>query len=127
MWYSFNYGNVHFVNFDTETDYPNAPSDSPSDDDTSPFPSGGFAPSGGQLAWLEADLQQVWQHMSMLPLVSPPAVPCAEIGNACPAASRVLTGLACAVCCGGEGCCPVSRSLVWLVCSWCIDCVDVPL
>ncbi len=23
MWYSFNYGNVHFVNIDTETDYPN--------------------------------------------------------------------------------------------------------
>ena len=27
MWYSFNYGPVHFVNINTETDFPSAPND----------------------------------------------------------------------------------------------------
>jgi hypothetical protein len=47
MWYSFDYGNVHFVSIDTETDYPNSPNDSISNQN------GNF---GNQLAWLHADL-----------------------------------------------------------------------
>ena len=57
MWYSFNYGNVHFVSFDTETDYANAPEETHGDSGL--LPAGGFAPSGAQVAWLEADLAKV--------------------------------------------------------------------
>eukprot|EP00339_Tiarina_fusa_P014106 CAMPEP_0117015144 /NCGR_PEP_ID=MMETSP0472-20121206/12154_1 /TAXON_ID=693140 ORGANISM="Tiarina fusus, Strain LIS" /NCGR_SAMPLE_ID=MMETSP0472 /ASSEMBLY_ACC=CAM_ASM_000603 /LENGTH=419 /DNA_ID=CAMNT_0004718879 /DNA_START=100 /DNA_END=1359 /DNA_ORIENTATION=+ len=42
MWFSFNYGNVHWVSISTETDYPNCPN-----------PTDTF---GDQLGWLEADL-----------------------------------------------------------------------
>lgn len=48
MWYSFNYGSVHFTNIDTETDYPGAPNDDYANKN------GGF---GDQLAWLQADLE----------------------------------------------------------------------
>ena len=44
MWYSFDYGGVHYVAINTETDFPNAPE---------AFLSGW----GDQLEWLEADLQ----------------------------------------------------------------------
>jgi hypothetical protein len=27
MWYSFDFGSIHFIQIDTETDYPNAPND----------------------------------------------------------------------------------------------------
>lgn len=47
MWYSFRYGSVHFVQINTETDYPNAPLDEYASKN------GGF---GDQLGWLEADL-----------------------------------------------------------------------
>lgn len=47
MWYSFNYGPVHFVMMDTETDYPDAPGDA------YVGKTGGF---GDQMSWLEADL-----------------------------------------------------------------------
>jgi hypothetical protein len=50
MWYSFNYGPVHFVQINTETDYPGAPNDQY----TYGTGNGGF---GDQLAWLEADLK----------------------------------------------------------------------
>lgn len=48
MWYSFNYGNVHFISMDTETDYTNAPLET-----RYILPCGGF---GNQMAWLEQDL-----------------------------------------------------------------------
>jgi hypothetical protein len=42
MWYSFDYGNVHFISVSTETDFPNAP-------EPEKF--------GDQLTWLERDLK----------------------------------------------------------------------
>jgi hypothetical protein len=47
MWYSFRYGSIHFVMYDTETDFPGAPGDGYI------TRTGGF---GDQLAWLQADL-----------------------------------------------------------------------
>merc|ERR1712070_587046 len=53
MWYSFDYGSVHFITIDTETDFPGAP-----EEDgwliKELFNTGHF---GDQLAWLEADLK----------------------------------------------------------------------
>ena len=51
MWYSFDYGNVHFVSIDTETDYPNAPE--------------GPSVFGDQLTWLQNDLAAAAQNPSI--------------------------------------------------------------
>jgi hypothetical protein len=56
FWYSFDYGPVHFVTFNTETDYPNA-ADEPGGEGAEN--AGPFAPSGTQLAWLKKDLASV--------------------------------------------------------------------
>jgi acid phosphatase type 7 len=56
MWYSFDHGMVHFIQFNTETDYPNA-ADEPGGEGAEN--AGPFAPNGTQLAWLEADLKSV--------------------------------------------------------------------
>jgi 3',5'-cyclic AMP phosphodiesterase CpdA len=48
MWYSFNHKNAHFVNIDTETDFPNSPND-----EYAGLKNGGF---GNQMDWLRADL-----------------------------------------------------------------------
>jgi len=55
MWYSFNYGSVHFVQVNTETDYPNAPMLN-----SCPIlPCGSFGPTvDAQMQWLEQDLIQ---------------------------------------------------------------------
>ncbi|KAJ8098067.1 Metallo-dependent phosphatase-like protein [Lipomyces tetrasporus] len=50
MWYSWNYGMAHFVQFNTETDFSSAPEH---------VYSGPFGTSGQQVAWLEADLAAV--------------------------------------------------------------------
>eukprot|EP00812_Abedinium_dasypus_P008769 NODE_2505_length_922_cov_336.003460.p1 GENE.NODE_2505_length_922_cov_336.003460~~NODE_2505_length_922_cov_336.003460.p1 ORF type:complete len:293 (+),score=78.55 NODE_2505_length_922_cov_336.003460:3-881(+) len=50
MWHSFNYGGVHFVAMNSETDFPTLPRDRL-------YAAGGFAPSGTYLKWLEADLR----------------------------------------------------------------------
>ena len=52
MWYSFDFGPIHFISINTESDYPNSP--------TNPYsfigtPSGGGF--GNQLEWLENDLK----------------------------------------------------------------------
>jgi len=60
MWSSYNYGMVHFVNIDTETDYPGAPLD----DYFSK--SGGF---GRQLDWLEADLARAASERDVRPWI----------------------------------------------------------
>lgn len=49
-WYSFDYGNAHFVFVDTETSYPHSPEGAGSQ---RPY---GAGPFGDQLAWLKADL-----------------------------------------------------------------------
>lgn len=49
MWYSFNYGSVHFITVDTETGFAGAPLET-----RYVLPCGGF---GDQLAWLENDLK----------------------------------------------------------------------
>jgi acid phosphatase type 7 len=56
MWNSWDHGMVHFINFNTETDFPNAP-DEPGGEGAEN--AGPFAPPGTQLAWLEADLAAV--------------------------------------------------------------------
>mmetsp|Transcript_4421 Transcript_4421/g.12067 ORF Transcript_4421/g.12067 Transcript_4421/m.12067 type:complete len:485 (-) Transcript_4421:91-1545(-) len=57
MWYSWNYGPVHFVSVNTETDFPNAEEKDTGDSHSRRFPAGHFAPDGAYLKWLEADLK----------------------------------------------------------------------
>ncbi|SMR41313.1 unnamed protein product [Zymoseptoria tritici ST99CH_1E4] len=56
FWYSFEYGMVHVVMFNTETDFPNAPS---GQGGSAGLNGGPFGAPGQQLAWLEADLASV--------------------------------------------------------------------
>jgi hypothetical protein len=56
FWYSWNHGMVHFIQFNTETDFPNAP-DEPGGSGAEN--AGPFAPTGAQLAWLQNDLASV--------------------------------------------------------------------
>jgi hypothetical protein len=55
MWYSWNYGPVHFISVDTETDFPNA--EERDRGESKRFAAGHFAPDGEYLRWLEADLK----------------------------------------------------------------------
>jgi len=59
MWYSFNYGPVHFVSANTETDFPNAAEKDKGDSGI--FPAGHFGEDGEYLRWLEADLKAAAQ------------------------------------------------------------------
>ena len=56
FWFSWDNGPVHFIQFNTETDFPNAP-DEPGGEGAEY--AGPFAPPGTQLAWLEKDLASV--------------------------------------------------------------------
>jgi hypothetical protein len=56
FWYSWDHGMVHYVQFNTETDFPNAP-DLPGGSGAED--AGPFAPTGAQLAWLKKDLASV--------------------------------------------------------------------
>jgi len=65
MWYSFDYGSVHYVAANTETDYDSAP-----EQGKGPIsPSGSFAPSGGYLEWLEADLRAANENRQETPWI----------------------------------------------------------
>lgn len=66
MWYSFNYGPVHFVSFDTETDFDNAPE---GEQGRGGLPSGGFAANGTQVAWLAADLAKAAANRAQRPWI----------------------------------------------------------
>eukprot|EP00854_Cymbomonas_tetramitiformis_P013329 gene13329-15748_t len=57
MWYSYNYGAVHFVSINTETDFPGAEETDTGDSHLKFMPAGHFAPNGTYLKWLEADLK----------------------------------------------------------------------
>lgn len=56
MWYSFNYGPVHFVGLNTETDFPGAGEEHTGDSGNKNLPAGGFGRSGEYLDWLARDL-----------------------------------------------------------------------
>jgi hypothetical protein len=56
FWYSFDHGMVHYITFNTETDFLNAP-DQPGGEGVED--AGPFAPFGTQLAWLKNDLASV--------------------------------------------------------------------
>lgn len=55
MWYSYNYGLVHFVSINTETDFPGAAE--ATHGDSGLLPAGGFGRPGEYLEWLEQDLK----------------------------------------------------------------------
>lgn len=57
MWYSWNYGPVHFVSINTETDFPSADERETGDSHIPWLRGGGFAAEGEYLRWLEADLK----------------------------------------------------------------------
>jgi len=59
MWYSYEYGNMHFTNIDTETDFPHSPEGPGSYINAGPF--------GDQLAWLEADLAKADGNRANVP------------------------------------------------------------
>jgi len=59
MWYSYEYGSMHFTNVDTETDFPHAPEGVGSFINAGPF--------GDQLAWLEADLAKANANRNNVP------------------------------------------------------------
>ena len=65
MWYSWDHGMAHFVQLNTETDFPSAPEG---------VYSGPFGASGQQVAWLEADLAKV--DRTVTPWVSGTASAC---------------------------------------------------
>ena len=55
MWYSWNYGPIHFISTNTETDFPGAGEEKKGDSGI--YPAGSFGREGEYLAWLEADLK----------------------------------------------------------------------
>jgi len=70
MWYSFDYGPIHFVSLNTETDFPNAPEGEHGDaGGIFGAPSGHFAPDGEYLKWLEADLKAADSNRAKRPWV----------------------------------------------------------
>ncbi|GLD98246.1 hypothetical protein PINS_up006943 [Pythium insidiosum] len=62
MWYSFEYGPMHFTSLSSETDYP----DFPSNAYTLTHKNGNF---GNQLAWLEADLKKAAANRANVPWI----------------------------------------------------------
>jgi hypothetical protein len=58
MWYSFNFGTVHYVSLNTETDFPGAGEEHTGDSGMKNLPAGGFGHKGEYLQWLENDLKQ---------------------------------------------------------------------
>lgn len=61
MWYSFNYGPVHFISLDTETAFPLAP-----EEHMYVLPCGGF---GDMLTWLEQDLIEANKERGQRPWI----------------------------------------------------------
>ena len=58
MWYSWDYGGVHFVSINSETDWPGAEEEKTGDGHFKSLPAGSFGQAGEYLAWLRADLTQ---------------------------------------------------------------------
>ena len=57
MWYSWNYGPVHFVSVNTETDFPGAGEERTGDSHFPWLKAGGFGYKGEYLQWVENDLK----------------------------------------------------------------------
>ena len=64
LWYSFDYGMVHMIFINTETDFPNAPSGP-----GTALNGGNFLGLSGQLQWLENDLQQAVANRGQVPWI----------------------------------------------------------
>ncbi|KAE9277235.1 hypothetical protein PF008_g28900 [Phytophthora fragariae] len=62
MWYSYEYGSVHFTTISSETDFPNAPSNAYYTKRT-------YGNFGNQLAWLEADLKAAHANRANVPWI----------------------------------------------------------
>jgi len=60
-WYSYDYGSMHFIQINTETDFPSSP--------MGPGTYYGAGPFGNQLAWLEADLEAAAQNRKSVPWI----------------------------------------------------------
>lgn len=56
MWYSFNFGDVHYVSINTETDFVGAEESTTGDSHMKNLPAGGFGYKGEYMKWLENDL-----------------------------------------------------------------------
>jgi hypothetical protein len=65
MWWSQDYGMVHVIGIDTETDFPNSPSGSAN----SSLPNGNFFSDSAQLAWLTTDLQRANANRNQVPWI----------------------------------------------------------
>jgi len=61
MWYSFDYGTIHFIQIDTETDFPGAPEGMGSRLRSGPF--------GDQLTWLTNDLDEAYSNRENVPWI----------------------------------------------------------
>jgi len=61
MWYSWDYGSVHFVSINSETDWPGAEEQKEGDGHFSKLPAGGFGQAGEYLAWLQQDLEKAYK------------------------------------------------------------------
>lgn len=76
MWYSFDYGNVHFVSINSETDFDGAPEQGPGggpedlfDGASHVWEAGFFAPNGSYREWLENDLKKAHANRAQRPWV----------------------------------------------------------
>ncbi|EDQ89016.1 uncharacterized protein MONBRDRAFT_25809 [Monosiga brevicollis MX1] len=69
MWYSWNYGPVHFISLNTETDFPGAGEENTGDSHDPFMPAGHFAPDGTYLAWLEQELAAAHANRAQRPWI----------------------------------------------------------
>ena len=68
MWYSFNYGGIHFTMINTETDFPGAAEENHGDSGKT-WPAGHFASNGTYMKWLEQDLSKANQERDKKPWI----------------------------------------------------------
>lgn len=86
LWYSFDYGPVHMVVINTETDFPDAPSGP-----NTTLNGSNFAPDGTQVAWLKNDLTIANNNRKSVPWIIVAghrpffgSIPFESISNNCP-------------------------------------------
>ena len=64
MWYSYDYGPIHFISINTETDYPKSPTNP-----STIIGSGSGGDFGNQLEWLENDLIKANKNRNIIPWI----------------------------------------------------------